>query len=265
VIDDVGALLRDVARQVVLPRFRHLAPGEVTEKEPGELVTVADSEAEALLVTGLTGLLPGSRVVGEEGVSADPAQLDLLAGDGPVWLVDPVDGTGNFAAGRTPFAMMVALRRGGRTVAGWILDPVGDSLIAAEDGAGAYLDGVRVSTRGDGPAADALRGMLVTRYLPDELRADLAARPRDFGAVLPGRHCAGAEYPAVVDGRQDFALFWRTMPWDHAPGALILTEAGGVARHPDGTAYTPDSRRPGLLIAANADIWHTVRETVFPA
>jgi fructose-1,6-bisphosphatase/inositol monophosphatase family enzyme len=257
VIDEVGELLRDVAQQVVLPRFRHLAAHEIVEKEPGELVTVADSEAEVLLNAGLTRLLPGSVVVGEEGVAADPTRLELLHGEA-VWLVDPVDGTRNFAEGRTPFAIMVALQRDGVTVAGWMLDPVADTLAVAELGNGAYLDGKRVWGRPDAPAVPALRGAMLLRYLPVELRADIEPQADAFGEVLPGRHCAGAEYPAIVDGRQDFALFWRTLPWDHAPGTLFVREAGGVARHLDGGEYLAADHRAGLLIAANPDIWQSV-------
>jgi fructose-1,6-bisphosphatase/inositol monophosphatase family enzyme len=99
-IDEVGELVRATARTAVLPRFRRLAAGEITEKAPGELVTVADREAEDLLSAGLLRLLPGSVVVGEEAVADDPAVLRRLAADGPVWLVDPLDGTRNFATGR---------------------------------------------------------------------------------------------------------------------------------------------------------------------
>ncbi len=119
-IDEVGELIRQVAHDVVLPRFQHLAAGEVHEKAPGELVTVADQESERLLTTGLMRLLPGSVVVGEEAVAADPQVLRHLDDAGPVWLVDPVDGTANFAAGRDPFAVMVALQRDGETAAGRI-------------------------------------------------------------------------------------------------------------------------------------------------
>jgi fructose-1,6-bisphosphatase/inositol monophosphatase family enzyme len=60
------------------------------------------------------------------------------------------------------------------------------------------------------------------------------------------------EYPRIVEGEADFLLFWRTLPWDHAAGALLLSEAGGVASRPDGTSYRPDDDRLGLLAAADA-------------
>lgn len=57
------------------------------------------------------------------------------------------------------------------------------------------------------------------------------------------------EYPRIVEGDTDFLLFWRTLPWDHAPGALLLMEAGGAAVRPDGTTYRADDARTGLLAA----------------
>ena len=143
-VDQVSDLVREVARTVVLPRYQRLRATDVHEKGPGDLVTVADQEAEAALTTGLTRLLPGSGVVGEEAVAADPTVLRRLGGTGPVWLVDPVDGTANFAAGHTPFAVMVALLRDGETAAAWILDVVGDRMVVAEAGSGVQIDGVQV-------------------------------------------------------------------------------------------------------------------------
>ena len=256
--------MREVAATVVLPRFRRLSDDEVTQKAPGDLVTVADQEAERALTSGLTALLPGSAVVGEEAVAADTAVLGRLASHGAVWIVDPVDGTNNFAAGKTPFAVMVALVRDGEPVASWILDVVGDRLTVAEAGSGAYRDGVRVKTRTDNPGVAALRGVVARRYLPPHLRSVASANAPAFGKVTSGHHCAGYEYPAVATDEQQFALFWRVLPWDHVPGALILREAGGAVRHLDGTPYRPTDSERGLLVAPNEDVWRTVRDTLFP-
>jgi fructose-1,6-bisphosphatase/inositol monophosphatase family enzyme len=264
VIDQVDDLIREVAAEVIVPRFRHLSDGDVHEKAPGELVTIADQESERLLTAGLMRLLPGSVVVGEEAVAADPRVLDRLSGDDAVWLVDPVDGTSNFAAGREPFAVMVALVRDGVTSASWILDVVGDTMAVAERGAGAFVNGERVRTRTDAPPADTLTGAVMTRFLPDDMRFEVAQRACGMAAVLPGRHCAGYEYPAIVADTQQFSMFWRILPWDHVPGSLLVTEAGGVARHFDGTDHRPGDDRRGLLVAANEDIWRTARETLLP-
>lgn len=264
-IDDVGALMREAATTAILPMFRRLDASDVREKAPGELVTVADQRAEEILSAGLHRLLPGSTVVGEEGAAADGSVLDRLTDDGPVWVVDPIDGTANFAAGHRPFAVMVALLRGRRTAAAWILDPVSDSLLAAEAGSGTFADGVRVRTTEEALPPDELRGVVMTRFLPSPLRESSAAGVDRIGEVLPGQHCAGNEYRDVVTGAQHFAFFWRTLPWDHAPGVLLVQEAGGVARRLDGSAYDPTDNRTGLLVAANGRIWDTLHETVFAA
>jgi fructose-1,6-bisphosphatase/inositol monophosphatase family enzyme len=264
VLDQVGELIREVAATIVLPRFRHLASDEIQQKAPGDLVTIADQESERALTRGLTALLPGSQVVGEESVAADPSLLSRLDDGGAVWIVDPVDGTNNFAAGKTPFAVMVALLRDGEPAASWILDVVGDSLMVAEAGSGAYRDGVRVKTRTDDPGAGALRGVVSSHYLPDNLREVAAANARAFGEVTQGHHCAGYEYPAVALDEQQFTLFWRILPWDHVPGSLIIREAGGTVLHLDGSPYRPTDSERGLLVAANDDMWRTVRDTLFP-
>jgi fructose-1,6-bisphosphatase/inositol monophosphatase family enzyme len=256
-IDEVAALMREVAATVVLPRWRHLESGEIHQKSPGDLVTIADQESEAALTAGLRKLLPGSIVVGEEAVAADSSVLGRVGEDGDVWIVDPVDGTNNFAAGKYPFAVMVALLRDREPVAGWILDVVEDKLTVAEAGGGAFRDGVRLSTRTDSPAPSELTGMVSGNQAPGGLRA--------FGSLTEGRHCAGWEYPALVLDEQQFAVFWRTMPWDHVAGSLIVREAGGTVRRlSDGEHYRPGDFTGGLMAAANEDIWRTAREALRP-
>lgn len=258
----MDALLRDVAATAVLPRFRHLAADEIVEKGPGDLVTVADREAEALLTSRLAQLVPGSIVVGEEGVAADPSVLERVGHEGAVWLVDPVDGTANFAAGREPFAMMVALLRSGQTVAAWILDPVSGVSAIAERGSGATLGGQPVTTRREGHPAGELRGPVASAYLPPPVRSAVGAAAGMIGELSPGHFCAGYEYPAVVRDEQQFAFFWRMYPWDHAPGILFVEECGGVSRHLDGSRYDPTRPSCGVLTAQNAHDWHTLRTTL---
>lgn len=264
-LDQVAELIREVAATVVLPRFRHLSAEQVHQKSPGDLVTVADQEAERELTRGLTALLAGSTVVGEEAVAADPDVLDRMSGTGPIWIVDPVDGTNNFAAGKEPFAMMVALVEGGEAVASWILDVPGDHLTVAELGSGTYRDGVRVKSRTDDPGAAELTGVVATHYFPGDLHDEAKSHAHLFGGITRGRHCAGWEYPAVATDRQQFAAFWRVLPWDHVPGSLIIREAGGTVRHFDGSEYHPASRESGLLAAENDEIWQTVRDTLLPS
>lgn len=261
-IDKVEALLREAAAYAILPRFQALQRHEIEEKSPGELVTAADREAERLIEAGLAALRPGALVVGEEAASADPALLAGLPDADEAWLVDPLDGTANFAAGRAPFAVMVAFVRRRETVLSWMLDPVAGTMRIAERGGGAFTDGVRVHAQSACPPLGAMRGAILRRFLRPEDRARLETREAMLKEILSGHMCAGREYPAVVAGEQHFALFQRLLPWDHAPGVLFAEEAGGRARRLDGMPYVPGDLRPGLLVAQNPAVWSRVRETL---
>lgn len=260
-IEQVSGLLREVAAEAVMPRFRKLAESEVRVKSPGEEVTIADEEAERLLNLGLPALLPGSQVIGEEAVSARPELLDGL-GEGTVFVVDPVDGTANFVKGSPCFSMMVALLRQGEPVASWMLSPATGTLHVAERGSGAWIDGERVRV-GQAPPWNALRGGVLTRFLPAEITAQVQANGRDLAAILPGMFCAGEEYPAIVRGEQHFVMFWRGLPWDHAPGTLFLEEAGGRAARFDGRPYRPAEQGSGILAAQSPELWDELQRRLF--
>ncbi len=259
-IDAVGAHLRDVAAVEVLPRFRALRAHEVTEKASGDLVTTADVESERALEAALTDLLPGSVAVGEEAAEHNPGVLAALSGDAPVWLIDPVDGTHNFAHGDPRFALIVALVHGGRTRAGWILDPVNDRLAVAEEGGGAWLDGARLQVP-RGVAVEAMNGSLARR-----LRERLAERREKGEAGLPASvvryRCVGLEYMDLARGALHFARYGgRLKPWDHAAGVLLHGESGGYARLGDGDRdYTPAEGvlQELLLLAPDETAWHTL-------
>jgi fructose-1,6-bisphosphatase/inositol monophosphatase family enzyme len=263
-MDHVAALMREAAAAAILPRFQKLRASEHAEKSPGEVVSIADREAERIIESGLAGLRPGSRIVGEEAAAANPALLNALD-EGEVWLVDPLDGTANFIAGTPDFAVMVALLRQGHTVAAWLLHPLSGRMTIAAQGAGAFIDGVRLRAEPPPPDARSTRGSVLTRFLPEPMRDRIAANTSRFAAITPGAKCAGIDYPDVVTGRQDFVLFWRLLPWDHAAGALVVTEAGGHVARLDGTAYAPSDPRPGLLAASSAETWHRVRATLLEA
>ena len=114
----VYALMRTAAERAILPHYRSLAAHEIVTKSASDaitdVVTIADHEAEAILGAGLARLLPEASIVGEEAVEADPAVLERL-GDALCWIVDPLDGTNNFAAGKPPFGILIALTEYGET------------------------------------------------------------------------------------------------------------------------------------------------------
>ncbi|MEM8694573.1 MAG: inositol monophosphatase family protein [Pseudomonadota bacterium] len=258
--DSVAGLMENVARTVVMPRFQSLAAHEISEKSPGEIVTIADTESEDRLSEGLAAILPEARIVGEEAAAADPALFDTL-GDGLVWLIDPVDGTTNFSEGKTPFAIMIALLADGQVEAGWIYDPVGKRMCHAHRGHGAYADGERARTRQTAGALPiAALGM---HFLPAERRAKLETRAEGQLEIVAIPRCAGEQYPRLALGENDISLYERVLPWDHAAGELFLAEAGGKTARPDGTPYSPADRRPGLLSAATPRLWDRAAEILF--
>ncbi len=261
-VDAVTALVEEVAAAVVTPRFRALADGDVHAKGPGDLVTVADHEAEVLLAQGLGRLLPGVPVVGEEDAAAHPEVLRALVDAPLAWVVDPLDGTRGFVAGTGDHAVMVGLVEHGQAVAGWIHQPEHGRTFVAERGAGAFANGVRI-TRPAAPARFAeLRGGVATRYLSAEVLAAVDAARFGPGVETSLGMWSGIAYPRVATGERDFVLFWRTWPWDHAPGAVLVREAGGVSRRLDGSDYRPGVDAAGLLVAADGDTWQSVREAL---
>lgn len=269
--DHVPALLRAVADELIQPRFGALAPSQIHAKDGRhDLVTVADLEVERRLTDALRALEPHSRVVGEEGVAADPARLAWLAGSAPVWLVDPIDGTRNFVAGRSCFAVIVAYCRDGDTQAGWILDPLDGAMVGATRGEGAWLDrdGERRPLTIDAAGGDLTRmaGRLCDRYarrLPSLREQGLSPLPER--AVRYGS--TGREYMDIARGRLHFGQYRRLKPWDHAAGLLIAEEAGGrVLLQGSGERYRlfPGILEATVLVAPDAGTWQTL-DRLFPA
>ncbi|MER7621991.1 inositol monophosphatase family protein [Streptomyces sp. NPDC126503] len=225
---EVEEAVRKAAAAEIMPRFRQLATHEIIEKNgPHDLVTVADRAAEADLTVSLTALLPGSVVVGEEAVHADPEVYGALGGDAPVWIVDPVDGTRQFVHGDPAFCTLVALARRGEILASWTFAPALDEFAVAVRGRGATLNGQRMSAGSPAPAAVLEVATSHPDYTtPDQKRALLGldtegVRPRPCGS-------AGLEYLAVARGSLDAVAFSWEYAWDHAAGLLLVAEAGGA-------------------------------------
>ena len=253
----VHALMRHASERAILPRWRQLAAHEIEAKDSGgalpDVVTVADHEAEAILTEGLARLLPEAAMVGEEASAADPSAFARL-NEGLCWIVDPLDGTNNFAAGKPPFGIMVALAEHGETLAGWIYDCLSGRLCHAERGAGAFVDGQRVEARETGRSPAIAANSLL--YLKPGRREKVQAAIEPHYALVEIPRCAAEQYPRLVLGENDVAIFERTLPWDHAAGALFVNEAGGKVARYDGSPYRVDEwDRPGLIGAASERLW----------
>lgn len=270
VATDIAELLREAARTEIMPRFRRLAAGAVrTKTGPLDLVTDADEEAERVIAAGLRARFPGCLVVGEEGAAADPDLLGRLADADLAFVVDPVDGTANFASGLPLFGSMVAAVLKGEVVAGWIHDPLGDDTAVALRGEGAWIEspagGGRSPLRVASPAPlGRMLGDLSWTYLPEPLRGRVASRlPLLAGAV--GLRCAAHAYRQVAGGHLHLLLFNRLMPWDHAAGWLLHREAGGYAASFDGQPYSPLRHGGGLICAPDAASWREARTALLAA
>ncbi|MFJ8535375.1 inositol monophosphatase family protein [Streptomyces sp. NPDC093591] len=225
---DVEEAVRKAAAAEIMPRFRQLAAHEVDQKAgPHDLVTDADRFAEQYLTEALAALLPGSVVVGEEAVHANPATYDALQGDALVWIVDPVDGTRQFVHGDTGFCTLVALARRGVLLASWTYAPARDQLATAIRGRGAFLDGERLYSGAPDPGRDLEVATSHPDYTTDEQKSALLGLWTD--GVAP-RACgsAGLEYLAIARGQLDATAFSWEAAWDHAAGILLVEEAGGA-------------------------------------
>ncbi|MFG2268775.1 inositol monophosphatase family protein [Streptomyces chartreusis] len=225
---DVEEAVRKAAAAEIMPRFRQLAEHEIDQKSgPHDLVTDADRLAERYLTGALSSLLPGSVVVGEEAVHADPASYEATRGDAPVWIIDPVDGTRQFVNGDTGFCTLVALARHGVLLASWTYAPARDQLATAVRGQGAHLDGVRLRSGAPEPGRDLEIATSHPDYTTDDQKRALLGLWTD--GVAP-RSCgsAGLEYLAVARGELDAIAFSWEAAWDHAAGILLVEEAGGA-------------------------------------
>ncbi|MFF9089134.1 inositol monophosphatase family protein [Streptomyces sp. NPDC014991] len=234
---DVEEAVRKAAAAEIMPRFRRLAEHEVDRKSgPHDLVTDADRLAELRLTDDLGALLPGSVVVGEEAVHADPAVYEALRGDAPVWIVDPVDGTRQFVHGDDGFCTLVALAHRGTVIASWTYAAARDQLATAVRGRGAFLDGERLFAGPSAPGRDLAVAVSHPDFTTEEQKRALKALWTDGLAPRPCGS-AGLEYLAVARGELDAVVFDWEAAWDHAAGLLLVEEAGGTHVTPTGEPF----------------------------
>ena len=266
-ITRLAGILRDAAKAEILPRFRRLDEGMVRQKTDAiDLVTEADESAERAIRAAVAEAWPNALFVGEEAVSADPALLDQLDAADFAIIVDPVDGTANFAAGLPLYATMASVVVKGETVAGVIYDPMGDDWVLAERGAGAFMrfpDGranrLAVATA---PALDQMVGHVSITFLPTASKPAVLQNLAKV-RVAANYRVAGHDYRTFATGHCHFVAFNKLMPWDHLAGCLIAEEAGGYVARFDGSPYLPAHREGGLIIATDRNTWNLLRKEVF--
>ncbi len=228
----VAVAMEAVLRAGVLQKARYGDPTLIVEhKGTIDLVTEVDKSCEKAILEILRGRFPDHDIVTEE---SDLART----GSRYVWFVDPLDGTTNFAHSYPFFCSSVALTVDGEVVAGAVYDCVKNELFSAERGAGAHLNGRRLSVTS---REDLLQAMLVTGF-PYDLRDDLVGKLRIFNRFMGEARAIRRDGAAALDlsyvaaGRADG--FWEELlhPWDLMAGKLMVEEAGGVVTRFDGTS-----------------------------
>ena len=222
---------------------------DIHKKGPIDLVTAADIAAEQAFREMVAARFPDHQVIGEEQRDPPPRRDDARCR----WIIDPLDGTTNFAHGLALFCVSIALEVDGTLEIGVVYDPIGEELFTAERGRGATVNGqpLRVSTTGT--IGD---GLLCTGF-PYTIRDGQARQVAIFGAFLGRARAVRRLGSAALDlcyvaaGR--FDAFWEEQlhPWDIAAGALIVAEAGGrVTAYDDG----PIDLFRGQIVASNGPL-----------
>ena len=223
----MGAMLKAIVAAVKLVGAEEIMPHYMKvshqHKNDGSMCTEADLVVQEVLTRKLQAI-SNVPVLGEE-MSA--TQQESLWGDGfqTMWCVDPIDGTSNFVHGLPYFAISVALIRDGKSVLGVVYNPVAKEAFAAEQGRGAFLNGVKlhglttVSTLSDALANVDLK-RLELGLVSELVRHPPYSSQRNFGA-------SSLDWCYTAAGRYDVYLHGGQKLWDYAAGSLILQEAGG--------------------------------------
>ena len=262
-IGEVGAILARAGREEILPRFRALTAEQIRQKSSAiDLVTEADEAAEEAITADLLLAFPNAIVVGEEATHRDPSLLDAIGNAELAFIVDPIDGTRNFASGLPLFGVMAAATVRGEIVASVIHDPIcRDFAYAVRDG-GAWLeseDGKRTNLRVAPPVpVGEMEGFVATGFLPQPLRNTVNGNLARLATSAQLR-CAAHEYRLAAAGHCHLLLYNKLMPWDHAAGWLLHREAGGYGAHFDGTPYRPTDLTGGLIYAPDETSWREAR------
>ena len=249
-IDQVSARIAEIAATAIVPRYQALAAHEIALKGPSDYVTAADLEAEALLERALADILPGSVVVGEEAVAKNANVLDRLAEAGPVWIVDPLDGTWEYGQGRVDFAVHVVL---------WSADPAapgGGRLSAGTvdlpaQGLARRSDDVPVPVRGlpqDRPVrivASRTRPPAVLADVVAVLDASLREQGHPYGVEVIDVGSVGAKVNEILSGRAEaYVHDTGFYEWDVAAPLAVAHAHGLTASHVDGRPVSFNLERP---------------------
>ena len=243
-LERLAELIRGIAREELLPRLGNVAR---ELKSDASVVTEADRAAQERLRAELAARWPGYRLLGEEMSAAEQGALLAAPGDG-LWIVDPLDGTSNFAAGIPFFSVSVALLGPRGVELGVVYDPSRDECFRARRGGGARLGDTLLRPASFGLPLERTIAAVDFKRLSADLAVRLAEAPpyasqRSFGSVA-------LDWCWVAAGRFHVYLHGRQKLWDYAAGSLILAEAGGRALTLEGQAVPVAGITPRSAVAA---------------
>ncbi|GKX35982.1 MAG: inositol monophosphatase [Rhizobiaceae bacterium MnEN-MB40S] len=265
-IDALDGILRRAAEEQIAPRFRRLEDNQVQEKKSAlDLVTEADVAAEHAIEAALREAYPEAIVVGEEAAAKDPAIIGALHGAELAFVIDPIDGTFNFASDMPLFGVMLAVVVKGECVAGVIHYPVSGESLMGLRGAGSRLVDEHLVSRPARvaepvPLSDMI-GNIFWSYMEEPRRSRVAANMAKIAMTFQLR-CSAWEYRVVATGKAHFIGGQQLMPWDHLAGVLIHQEAGGYSARLDGSPYLPGMTDGGLITAPDRETWRLIRSEI---
>lgn len=246
-------LIALAAAEELMPRYQRV---EAKDKADGTLLTEADLQMQARIQRELAEAWPDIEFLGEEMTAEQQQALIQQTGKG-LWVLDPLDGTSNFASGIPFFGVSLALIVDGMVQAGVVYDPVRNESFSALRGEGAWLNGERMQVSGEVSELKRAMAMVDLKRLPGALVNKLCAHSpyrsqRSFGSVaLDWCWMAAERMQVYTHGGQKL--------WDYAAGSLVMAEAGGLGGVFEDYAGTPVAEltlKPRIAIAATqADLF----------
>jgi myo-inositol-1(or 4)-monophosphatase len=261
-IDDALALAKELALKagVCMREFRASGAFEVSLKKPLDLVTTADLECDRIIKEGIAERFPGHLIFSEEG---SPDTAPKLVSSGCTWIIDPIDGTVNFASGHPSVGVSIGFAIDGKVEAGVVYAPFYNELFSARRGQGSFLNDKRMQCR---DRTDLKRSLVATGFPAD--RSELKKLIHRVELVLSTCQdirrlgAASVDVAWIAAGRHE-AYYESVHPWDIAAAGLIAREAGvrtGVIMGSERNRGLPEDLWCGEYIAAVPGIYGQLQQ-----
>lgn len=267
----VQSLIREATQKITLPAFyERIADNLIFVKNDHSIVTQIDQDVQEFLQEKLQTLLPESGFLGEE--ETKPTSPDQQLGEW-LWILDPIDGTHNFAVQNNDFGTMVALWHvpSHRPLYGWIYLPIADVMFSGGEGEGVFLNGQSLTK----PTflqkqLNQMKGLLNYGSFGDA-KDRMQENSGEFQTIDPSS-CAAVKFAALLQEKTDFAVFGRAKIWDLSAGFALLDEAGGYAARVNGkpgegahdlSLSNPTSYSAWTLAVREKENWPMIRGQLF--